>query len=289
MKTLGKIALLGFSIVVTPITFAQLTIPQKPAHVSEQQYQNGLYILENAYQQLKESGFNYNYADYWNFAIAYADMGQPQAQIFNYLNASKLADPKSFCSMVNYAVQYAKPDKKDSIAALLQHDDIELTNDCSSHLVEQTFDVEAYIDDHGYDRDLVLELDAIIKADQKYRIRSDYQQNADKQRQLDQQNLARVEKIIQQHGYPKPAQIGERFEHVIWTVIQHADLAIQLQYLPFIHKAVQQERLKPTPLKMLIDRIYTKQSGVQIWGSQLGFPIADEHTIAMVKKQYQLN
>jgi hypothetical protein len=60
------------------------------------------------------------------------------------------------------------------------------------------------------------------------------------------------------------------------------------RYLPQISKAVEQKELSTEPLKMLIDRIYTVKYHYQIFGSQLGVPVADEKTKSEVIKNYRL-
>lgn len=42
------------------------------------------------------------------------------------------------------------------------------------------------------------------------------------------------------------------------------------------------------PFEMLIDRIYTIKTKQQIFGSQSGYPLADEKTRAAVKQEYGL-
>jgi hypothetical protein len=75
---------------------------------------------------------------------------------------------------------------------------------------------------------------------------------------------------------------------VVWLVIQHADLLYQEKYLPLIAKTVEAGELAKVPLRMLIDRIYHKKTGQQIFGSQGGVPFVDDKTIQEVKKKYNL-
>jgi hypothetical protein len=39
---------------------------------------------------------------------------------------------------------------------------------------------------------------------------------------------------------------------------------------------------------MLLDRIYSKKTGFQIFGSQVGVPFSDDRTIEEVKRKYKL-
>jgi hypothetical protein len=69
-------------------------------------------------------------------------------------------------------------------------------------------------------------------------------------------------------------------------IIQHSNLNSQEKYLAMIHAAVQAGELSEAPLKMLLDRIYTKKTGKQIFGSQLNVPFADQSVIESVKERY---
>ena len=53
-------------------------------------------------------------------------------------------------------------------------------------------------------------------------------------------------------------------------------------------QAVNDNELQPTPLKMLIDRVWTRNYGLQIFGSQAGVELADDETIEEVKAKYDL-
>ncbi len=150
--------------------------------------------------------------------------------------------------------------------------------------IDGEIDIESYVSEGGYDEKLIVELDRIARLDQKYRL-SD---NLDQQRPLDIQNAKDVEAIITKYGYPGRRLVGERFESVAWAVLQHAELKYQEKYLPLIHKAVLEKQLEEQPLKMLIDRIYWKKTGFQIFGSQGSVDFADDKTIADVKKKYSL-
>lgn len=83
--------------------------------------------------------------------------------------------------------------------------------------------------------------------------------------------------------------VGEKFSHTMWAVIQHSELEQQEFYLPVVHKAVQDGDLKSVPLGMLIDRIYIRKYGYQIFGSQSGGDLADVETIKKVKLKYGLD
>ncbi len=150
--------------------------------------------------------------------------------------------------------------------------------------IDGEIDLNTYILEGGYNERLIVELDRIARLDQKYRLSN----NLDQQIPLDRQNTLDIEAIIKKYGYPGRKLVGERYESVAWAVLQHADLSYQEKYLPVIHKAVQDNQLPEVPLKMLIDRIYYKKTGFQIFGSQAGVDFANDSVIEDVKKKYSI-
>ncbi len=150
--------------------------------------------------------------------------------------------------------------------------------------IDGEIDIESYVSGGRYNEKLIVELDRIARLDQKYRL-SD---NQGQQVLLDNQNIKDVEAIIEKYGYPGRKLVGKKYESVVWAVLQHADLNYQEKYLPLVHKAVLEEQLEEEPFKMLIDRIYWKKTGFQIFGSQVGVDFADDKIIADVKKKYAL-
>ncbi len=261
-------------------------IPPKPDNVSESEYRRGKLILQNSYIQIKSAKNGIVASDYWNFAMAYLAMGQPKDTIYNFLLKSKTIDPPSFCKIATYAnnqyngIENVKFYKEIGIAYK------QLIESCSSIEIKpaKEVDILTYAKLGGFNFEVVSELDRIAKLDQKYRL-SD---NIDQQRPLDIQNTKDIEALIERYGYPGRKLVGERFQSVAWAVIQHAELHYQEKYLPLIHKAVLEKQLEEQPLKMLIDRVYWKKTGFQIFGSQGGVDFADDKIIADVKKKYSL-
>ncbi len=269
-------------------SFAQeLTIPSKPVHISEEEYRHGKLILENSYQQLADDNYNIVMNDYWNFATAYSMMGQPKEAVYDLLSKAKFSDKESFCELADLYHEHTKGIDSSRFFRLLGDDYKELVSDCTVKKDRDAFDLEAYIRQGGYDEVLLYRLHALQMADQAFRKKRDAESIA-KQLASDQVNILEAEAIIEAYGYPGKSMVGEKFDYVIWMVIQHADLSYQEKYLPLIAKTVQAGELNKTPLKMLLDRIYHKRTGSQLFGSQIGVPFADDKTIESVRLQYKL-
>jgi len=103
MKTFRISIFLLFALGTT-VSVSQIPeTPHRPAHVSEKDYQLGVAILKSANYQVKNDNFNFTSADYWNYASAFLQMGQPQEAVLNFLTDSKKVDRLKFCQI---AVRY---------------------------------------------------------------------------------------------------------------------------------------------------------------------------------------
>jgi hypothetical protein len=136
---------------------------------------------------------------------------------------------------------------------------------------------------------LVYQLDSIRSADQEYRaqlaeiqtrfakdtseLKQQLQIVFNKMHKADSLNLVAIEKILIQFGWPEPAVIGDEGCSTIFLVIQHADLPAQQKYLPLVHEAVKQKKLKSSSLALLEDRVALKEGRKQLYGTQLSWDI----------------
>ncbi|UXE66454.1 MAG: hypothetical protein KA713_18700 [Chryseotalea sp. WA131a] len=284
-----KLLSLFLIILVSEVAHSQENfIPSRPDHVSESEYRRGSYILENSYKQLAENNYHIVYADYWNFAMAYSIMGQPKELIYDFLVKAKFENKKSFCQVIELHHDRTKGVDSSRFYKLLGEDYIQLIADCSQvNTTEESFNIEEYIAKNRYNKELIYRLNALAEADQRIRGKRN-NPKLDEQQAVDKRNMKEAESIIEKYGYPGTSVVGSKFDFVVWLVIQHADLLYQEKYLPLIAKTVEAGELAKVPLRMLIDSIYHKKTGQQIFGSQGGVPFADDKTIQEVKKKYNL-
>ena len=99
MKTSRISLFLLFALAIT-VSVSQIPeTPLRPAHVSEKDYQLGVATLNSANSQVKNDNFNFTSADYWNYANAYLQMGQPKDAVLSFLSASKKVDRVKFCQI----------------------------------------------------------------------------------------------------------------------------------------------------------------------------------------------
>ena len=87
----------------------------------------------------------------------------------------------------------------------------------------------------------------------------------------DAANLVKVKWVLDKYGWLGEGDVGERGKSTLFLVIQHADLATQIKYLPMMRAAVKKGIADASNLALLEDRTLLGQGKKQIYGSQLRF------------------
>ena len=85
----------------------------------------------------------------------------------------------------------------------------------------------------------------------------------------DSVNLIELEEIISKYGWPEKSFVGAKGNNTVWLVIQHADLPVQLKYLPIHEHSIEIGESKAFDLAFLKDRIFMRQDKKQLYGSQI--------------------
>ena len=84
-------------------------------------------------------------------------------------------------------------------------------------------------------------------------------------------NEAKVTKILDTHGWPTEAMIGENGNWTICNVLQHSEYDVRVKYLPMMRQAVLDKKLEPRFLVRSEDRIATDNGDLQIYGGQMKY------------------
>lgn len=133
----------------------------------------------------------------------------------------------------------------------------------------------------NYYKELVVILDSVYIEDQTYRqeameMSKQYGWNAPEMENIlktmherDSSNLLLITSILDKYGWLGPDEIGDRGNSTLFLVIQHADLATQLKYLPMMREAVTKGNARSSSLALLEDRVNLRQGKKQIYGSQI--------------------
>lgn len=125
-------------------------------------------------------------------------------------------------------------------------------------------------------KDQALQLYHIYMADQH--IRRLGLKNADPDiNSSDSINLIRVQKIIQEYGWPTYSMVGEAAAKGAFLVIQHSSVSIQEKYVRHVIDAVMRKEASPEWAALMMDRIAVQKRGVQLFGTQL-YQIRDSLT-----------
>ncbi|MEW5797235.1 MAG: DUF6624 domain-containing protein [Candidatus Zixiibacteriota bacterium] len=85
----------------------------------------------------------------------------------------------------------------------------------------------------------------------------------------DSVNMVRLEEIIALHGWPGKSLVGDQAALAAFLVLQHAELEIQLKYLPLVEAAAAKGDVERAHLAMLQDRVFMRQDKPQKYGTQL--------------------
>ncbi|GLW09476.1 hypothetical protein Misp01_46050 [Microtetraspora sp. NBRC 13810] len=96
--------------------------------------------------------------------------------------------------------------------------------------------------------------------------------SADAMASADRANGERMARILDEHGWPGWALVGEDGAQAAWLLIQHADLNLPLQRrgLALMQKAVDDGDADPSDLAYLVDRVRVAEGRPQVYGTQWG-------------------
>lgn len=82
-------------------------------------------------------------------------------------------------------------------------------------------------------------------------------------------NTNKIKSILTKYGWLGKEEVGEHGNSTLFLVVQHANLATQIQYLPMLRDAVKHQKANASNLALLEDRIAIKQGRKQVYGTQL--------------------
>ena len=106
--------------------------------------------------------------------------------------------------------------------------------------------------------------------------------------EIDRRNTNRLKQIIAEYGWPGKSLVGTDGAHAAWLIVQHAthDLPFMKRSLKLMQGSPPGE-VAPADVALLTDRLMLKETGKQIYGSQLAMkngrlvpePIQDEQDV----------
>lgn len=283
MNQKSTISILSMFFLLTTTLAAQVLdfYPEKKDGITEDIYRFNLNILEETYQYIKSKEGNLVYANYWNLAFAYANLKQDKQTVREFLFKSKALDPVSFS--IIFADEENEFETWDGYLSSAEFDQLKKE---ANVLVASELNQTAKPKKES-PNSLVETFNWIKARDKQYRIGKN--KDLVKQDKIDRENLQIIDSLYQEYcRYIGKSLVGEENQSVMWLVIQHSNLETMEKYLPILKKAVSDKELPGVSLKMTIDRIYASKFNYQIFGSQIGIPLADKAIILEVKKDLPL-
>lgn len=270
--------------------FEKQFIEYKPvlkAGLSKKTFDYGCMIVEETKKSTKNDPKNFNLADYFNVLSAFLSLQESKANI--ELAFEKFRDADGSCEyFIGLEKDINKNTKYDIIRDEYRKELAKCKNETPS---EKEFDLEAYCKANGLDVTLVREIDKVNTEDQKYR-KANAKTDVEKRNEADRKNQVIIDSLYKVYGtYLGHSLVGEKYESVMWAVIQHSNTEMMESYLDVLHQAVKENELDVTPFKMLIDRFYGLKFGYQIYGSQtgFGFEMATEAQRKEIERKYNIH
>ena len=109
-------------------------------------------------------------------------------------------------------------------------------------------------------------------------------------RRVDTENRAWLKQIVEKSGWPTAGQVGKDGAHAAWLLVQHADdePAFQKRCLELMTKAPAGE-VSPTDVAYLTDRVLIKETGKQLYGTQVNFAKGKAEPLPLQNRNASIN
>ncbi len=264
--------------------FLKYELVQKE-NVSDSKFNHAKMIINETKKVILENEGNFKFGNYWNIATAFSILKDNNKNIeIAFLKATKF-------DVICHYIKSFENEKTHFNKNIPEVYNLQKEKCKNIIIVEDKIDLDNYSTENNLDLRLVKIMSRIRINDQLYRGSDlEYKTNLTKQNELDLNNIRIVDSLFIQHKkYIGKSLVGEKFETVMWAIIQHSNLVMMEKYLPIIQKAVSENELHLTTFKMLLDRIHSIKYDYQFFGSQPGIRMADEKKIDEIKEKYGID
>ena len=260
-------------------TYEQQIVKYNPINSGQmgEKHRNAIKLLEETKKRVEKNN-KFDIADYWNILVILNELNEDESNLMVAFEKFRTAD-----GSCDYLTSFQKTFK--SFPFLIEQ---KLSNAATICLgsVTPAISLENYIEANNLDKSLITIINTIGINDQKYRT---VETKQIEQKKLDLSNQNIIDSLFSEYKqYIGKTLVGEKFQNVMWQVIQHSNLIYMEKYLPVIQKAVDKKEIKQGSLKYLLDRIASEKTGVQYFGSQVNIPFADKKIIDKIKKEYKI-
>lgn len=248
--------------------------PVNSSSLSEKDFEFAAMVIGEIKLAAADDPEGFNRADYFNVLTAFLVLQETDENIL--LAYEKFANSDGACE---YFTSFGKKvNEKKTYAPIRDRFNARAMECEKGAKPKEIFDLASYCREHKLNKDLVALIQLIDAKDQKYR-GDDYKTRAPDQKIIDIQNQVCIDSLFEAHNtYIGESLVGPKFETTMWAVIQHSNPEMMKQYLPILQKAVANDGLAESTLKMTIDRYYALTYGYQVFGSQSGMNVALANT-----------
>lgn len=257
--------------------------PEQQADISDEKYRKCILALKRIYGKIERDSGRISNAGHVNIASAVIVLKGPKQKV---LDQFYLAQQKNLLSTAYlFPMVYKSFERVEGYLSQSEYDSmLNKFKVITANQVEEVIDPKVYAKEGGYNVELVKLMASLLEQDQEFRI-----SDIDKQQLIDEKNIRIIDSLYQVYEtYIGKTLVGEKYRVAMKIIIQHADLEHQEKYLPIVHQAVKDGEVFASSLKYLIDRIYNRKYGYQIFGTQSGTYLADDETIQKVKNEFGL-
>lgn len=261
-------------------TFDEQILNYIPINLGQtgEKYTNAVTLLEETKKRIVKNNKRFDIADYWNLLVILNELKETENNLTVAFEKLNISD-----GSCDYLTSFKKTFK--SFPSLIEQ---KLSNAAAKCIdtAKTVFDLDKYIETNNLDKSLTILISQTENNDQKYRVDNTKQIQ---QKELDLLNQNVIDSLFSKYKqYIGKTLVGEKFQNVMWQVIQHSNLNYMEKYLPVIKKAVDKEEIKQGSLKYLLDRIVSEKTGVQYFGSQVNIPLAEQKVIEAIKREYKI-
>lgn len=252
--------------------------PKKNKNVSENSFQDALFFLDEIQNSITRNK-KANVSDYWNILTVFNNLNESNNNID--IAFKKFTSEENSCEYILSLEEFF--DKYNEYTRIKLNQQFKKCKKNSQTESGESIDTRQYSEANGFDKNLVQIINQIKIDDQKTR------DNENLQNKLDAKNQKKIDSLYAIHQtYIGKTLVGNKFKHVMWAVIQHANVTYMEKYLTTVISAVKNGELNQEPLKYLIDRIYSNKYNYQIFGTQVNIKMADNKIRKKVKTKYNI-
>ena len=260
--------------------------------------QRGEYILENTSKILNKTK-DTTYADFWNLALAQSMLKADKNLIFENLKKSKNKDIIKFAILTQDYIEQCGSVEKTYFYYSIGDDYVKLIKDLDNNYnsivkkedslkVKQLDSFPTFLN-KKYLFDLVTKMNVY---DKSYRGLNNFLEDPflqEKQKLLDYKNQEYLNKIFLKIGFPDDSILPINYRNIIGKIYVHCpDLEFINKWLPHFENAYANHMIGSSIFMIIIDKVYWRNHGKQIFGTQSGIAFEDKKIIQEYRIKYGL-